>query len=358
MPLWPIVFEARQEDISENADRKLNSATSMLEQGSNLSRSLMSHLRDSDQDFTTEMSSDVMDRVAMLVKDELMKLNCRLILEGDSWPIICKPTSLDQVLVNLIINGAHACYETDETGVVKVSISQEEESDFVQIRVTDNGVGIANENINKLFAPLFSTKGVYATKSSKASNLKGTGLGLHLARQLVSEQKGDLRLESTSSSGTTFLIKIPLGEVADLVINNGDQLPEKVDDKKFKIYVADDAKENRAILKVYLKDKALSFMEAENGEINEEEILKFNPDIIFVDWLMPRFNGNDFLSYMASNEKISHLMERVVILSGLDLSDEISRWSSKVRAVAKKPISQTKLIGLLEGLNVKRHYLS
>ena len=72
----------------------------------------------------------------------------------------------------------------------------------VLLRVTDNGKGMTEEQVQRVFAPFFTTK------------KEGTGLGLALVQQIVSEHGGHVECESTSGKGTTFTIFLPLTEKA------------------------------------------------------------------------------------------------------------------------------------------------
>ena len=119
-------------------------------------------------------------------------------------PIPCFPGEINQVILNLIVNAAHAIKDTKEEESVekgKITIATHLVNSYAEIRVTDTGVGIASENIDKIFAPFFTTK----------SAGKGTGQGLALAHSVVVEKhRGTLTVESELGVGTTFVIRLPL----------------------------------------------------------------------------------------------------------------------------------------------------
>ncbi|MEM7559592.1 MAG: ATP-binding protein [Planctomycetota bacterium] len=119
-------------------------------------------------------------------------------------PIPCLPGELNQVILNLIVNAAHAIKDAKEEDSVdkgKITIATRLAAPFAEIRVTDTGVGISSENIDKIFAPFFTTK----------SAGKGTGQGLALAHSVVVEKhRGTLTVESELGVGTTFVIQLPL----------------------------------------------------------------------------------------------------------------------------------------------------
>ena len=117
-------------------------------------------------------------------------------------PVICNIGELNQVFLNLIVNAAHAIHDAgkdSETGEIHVSTSLHE--DMAVIRVRDNGCGIPEENISKLYDPFFTTKEVG----------RGTGQGLSIAHSiLVDKHGGDIHVSSRLGQGTEFVIRVPV----------------------------------------------------------------------------------------------------------------------------------------------------
>lgn len=119
----------------------------------------------------------------------------------------CMPQEISQVVLNLIVNGAHAIGEflkkegSDGKGAIKVSTTHTGER--AEIRITDTGGGIPDDIKDRVFDPFFTTKDVG----------KGTGQGLTMAyKTIVDGHKGNLSFEATQGKGTTFLISLPLGK--------------------------------------------------------------------------------------------------------------------------------------------------
>jgi PAS domain S-box-containing protein len=112
----------------------------------------------------------------------------------------CYPTSLNQVLLNLIINSAHAIEES-QTDMGLIRISTRKLDDMIDIQIQDNGAGIPKQLQDKVFNLFFTTKPVS----------KGTGQGLSLAHSIiVDKHQGKLFFESEAGLGTTFHIQLPL----------------------------------------------------------------------------------------------------------------------------------------------------
>ena len=122
-----------------------------------------------------------------------------------SLPLVpCLPGDINQVLLNLIVNAAHAIGAAQpEPGKItgRISISTQVDGDGVEIRVADNGPGIPEEHRRKIFTPFFTTKEVG----------KGTGQGLALAYNIiVNRHHGLIRFETETGKGTTFIIRLPM----------------------------------------------------------------------------------------------------------------------------------------------------
>ncbi len=116
----------------------------------------------------------------------------------------CVPGALNQVILNLLVNAAHALGDVVGDGAVAkgtITVSTRQRGDGVEIRIADTGPGIPEAIQDKIFDPFFTTKEVG----------KGTGQGLAIAHTVVVEQHGgQLTFETADGEGTTFSIRLPL----------------------------------------------------------------------------------------------------------------------------------------------------
>ena len=115
---------------------------------------------------------------------------------GDLPLVKCMPNQLNQVFMNLIVNAGQAI---EEEGDIWIKTWADQAKDKVYIQIKDNGHGIRKENINKIFDPGFTTKGVGV----------GTGLGLSICYKIIEKHQGKLEVESEANEGTTFTIELP-----------------------------------------------------------------------------------------------------------------------------------------------------
>ncbi|MEW5772005.1 MAG: ATP-binding protein [Thermodesulfobacteriota bacterium] len=113
------------------------------------------------------------------------------------------PGDFNQIMLNLVVNAAHAVGDkvgrSGEKGTIAISTRQDGE--FVEVRVCDSGIGIPEENRHKIFNPFFTTK----------PQGKGTGQGLAITHAIVEKHAGSIDFESVVGQGTTFILRLPFG---------------------------------------------------------------------------------------------------------------------------------------------------
>jgi PAS domain S-box-containing protein len=128
-------------------------------------------------------------------------------LDPDLPPVLCLPGELSQVILNLIVNAAHAVADMKEQvgskGTIKVTTRRDQE--WAEIRVTDTGIGIPESVRPNIFNPFFTTKEVG----------KGTGQGLALVHSVVVQKHGgSVSFDTEVGVGTTFVVRLPIGAAA------------------------------------------------------------------------------------------------------------------------------------------------
>jgi signal transduction histidine kinase len=123
-------------------------------------------------------------------------------LDSELPPVPCLAGEFNQVMLNLIVNAAHAISDVvgDSGQRGEIRISTRQDSAFAEIRISDTGCGIPPAIQRKIFDPFFTTKPVG----------KGTGQGLTIAHSvIVQKHGGSIRFESEQGRGTTFIIRLP-----------------------------------------------------------------------------------------------------------------------------------------------------
>jgi two-component system NtrC family sensor kinase len=136
-----------------------------------------------------------------LVGHKLKLINAQPVLElqEDLPPVECDASQMQQVVLNLALNGAEAM-ASKNGGKLKISTRLLPDGKSVELRVQDAGEGIAPENLSKIFDPFFTTK----------PEGKGVGLGLAVLYGIVKAHEGEVDVASGQNEGTTFSVMLPL----------------------------------------------------------------------------------------------------------------------------------------------------
>jgi len=123
-------------------------------------------------------------------------------LDLDLPPIACHASELNQAVLNLIVNAAHAVGDARgrDPSQGRICVGTKHMGDNVQIRVTDNGGGIPEHIRERIFDPFFTTKSVG----------RGTGQGLAVAYNVIQRHEGRIWFDTEIGTGTTFYLEIPL----------------------------------------------------------------------------------------------------------------------------------------------------
>lgn len=177
-------------ELSENADN----ASSLLYNLLNWSKTQMQNLNPRPELFNIQ---DVFQEKIRLVEKKTCKKQITLIDNSEKHFVFADKNMIGIVIQNLLTNAVKFCYTRDS-----ITISTISESKNIIITIEDSGVGITQENMNKLFK-----KNTFTTNGT--SNEKGTGLGLTICKELTQLNKGDIWVKSKVNIGSQFFIKLP-----------------------------------------------------------------------------------------------------------------------------------------------------
>jgi two-component system NtrC family sensor kinase len=150
---------------------------------------------------TVDLHSFIPEVIAMVAKKASVHgIALKQTIAADVHPVQVDPGQLQQMMVNLLNNAIDAIIARHGASGGELTVeSHTAENNHFEIRISDNGVGISPENLNKIFSPFFTTKPVG----------KGTGLGLSVCYGILNKMGGEMSVASTQNVGTTFTIRIP-----------------------------------------------------------------------------------------------------------------------------------------------------
>jgi two-component system, cell cycle sensor histidine kinase and response regulator CckA len=189
---------------SEQVGVRLDHISDAVNKAAGLIRRLMQFSRRQDLHLHSLGVNDVVREVYRLTKPLVREnIHLTLDLEEDLPPVYGDSSQLEQVLVNLIVNALDAMPDGGDLTIATHSIRHKKQA-VVEISITDTGIGIPIEIQSAIFEPFFTTK----------PEGKGTGLGLSSAFGIVRQHGGNIEVDSSPGSGTTFTVSLP-ARVAD-----------------------------------------------------------------------------------------------------------------------------------------------
>jgi signal transduction histidine kinase len=175
-------------------------AAGEIDRISTLVTELLEFSRPSGPFFQQENLNDILDKMITLIKTEAKQkeLTIETTLADDLPTVTVDKEQIKQVFINILLNAIQA---TPEKGAILVETRKIVKSNggpgFVQVEISDTGIGIPEEELDKIFTPFFTTRA------------KGSGLGLAISHQIIQEHEGTIDVKSVDKKGTTFTINLP-----------------------------------------------------------------------------------------------------------------------------------------------------
>jgi PAS domain S-box-containing protein len=199
-PLYGIMntLELLKTEVSpENKRRRiLDMALSETERLTELLRRMLSFSKPDEEERQITDVNQVLDEILLLVRKQLLEHSIRISasLSGDAGKVYASRNQLRQVFLNMIANARDAMADGG-TLSVKTATTR----DTVDVEIADTGIGIREQDLNKIFDAFFTTK----------DGVKDVGLGLSVCYGFIKDHGGDIRVSSKWGSGTTFTISLP-----------------------------------------------------------------------------------------------------------------------------------------------------
>jgi signal transduction histidine kinase len=176
-------------------------ATRSALRGRDIVKQLLVFTRSRTEERTTWRLQQLIEEAIGLVRSSIPStVGLRLALDPRTPPVVGDGTQLQQVLVNLVTNAAHAM---PKGGTVEISVEPSADGQRAQLVVKDSGQGMSPEVLERAFEPFFTTKPVG----------QGTGLGLAMVHSIVTAHDGTIHLDSSVGAGTKAIISLPAAKI-------------------------------------------------------------------------------------------------------------------------------------------------
>jgi CheY-like chemotaxis protein/anti-sigma regulatory factor (Ser/Thr protein kinase) len=229
-----------------------------------------------------------------------------------------------QILRNLVSNALKFTVR----GSVRVSCRLAQDGQLILFEVADTGIGIAPENHRRIFDEFSQVENPLQT------SVKGTGLGLPLSQRLAGLLGGSIEIRSALGQGSTFTLAIPLridGERGALPLTSTEPVtPQALD----RVLIIDDNEIERYALRQFLSTSRYEVIEATGGYDGLRLARQAQPDVIFLDLMMPDVHGFEVLKMLKAIEDTRRIP--VVLFTSQRLEGEERERSAQADALLMK----------------------
>jgi PAS domain S-box-containing protein len=283
------------------------------------------------------------------VKTQALKKAIELIYNNAAAvsTISSDPRRLKQILVNLLNN---AVKFTPEAGQVTLQVQGDAEQDVIQFSVIDTGIGIAPDDLARLFTPFVQVD------SSLNRQFEGTGLGLALVQKLTDLHGGSVHVESELGVGSRFTINLPWVKddvTQQTISDSGDKLPIPEEPEKSTlplkepskggvILLAEDNMANVLTISEYLESHGYTIVNAHNGLEAIQKAEETNPGIILMDIQMPVMDGLEAIRRLRANPRLRDTP--IIALTALAMPGDRERClTAGANEYMSKPVGLKKL---------------
>jgi PAS domain S-box-containing protein len=263
-------------------------------------------------------------------------------------PMLVDERRLKQVLVNLLTN---AVKFTPEGGKIGLEVTRVAAGPAVQIAVWDTGIGIAEEDLPRLFLPFVQLD------SRLSRQHAGTGLGLALVRRMIELHGGEIRVESEPGRGSRFVVTLPERVAAA----PSAPVPARLDPPagirphgaSGKVLVADDDETNLAVLRDLLSRQGYTVHEARDGRDAVAKARALHPDAVLMDVQMPIMDGLEAMRCIRASADIADVPMIAVTALAMQ-GDEARCRRAGADEYLSKPLALPRLLATLERLIAAR----
>jgi len=299
---------------------------------SDLIKSILLFSRQQDQIFKPTSLKPVIEETLKLLRSSIpasINIQSNLFVNDDS--VLCDATQIHEIVMNLCTNSYHAL--EDHGGEIKVELNTTQpdsslnlpSGEYICLSVADNGSGIPEDILDKIFEPYFTTKEIG----------KGSGLGLSVVHGIVKNYKGEISVKSIPRKGSTFEIFLP---VTTLEEESEDKQKAKQSDHGNETILFVDDEQTIVKLGVRSLERLGYKVTGMHDSMNALELIVSNPerfDLVITDMAMPK------LEDLELSKKIHEINPNVPVIICSGYSEKLDKTSIQIpniKAIIDKPI--------------------
>jgi two-component system, cell cycle sensor histidine kinase and response regulator CckA len=343
----------KHSQIDENSQQMLKLLENNAKRGTDLVQQILSFTRSSEGKRTIVSVSQLIEDIEQIIKSTFPK---SIVLQTDIPPglgiVLGDETQLHQVLMNLVINARDAMPNGGRLVISAIEMFVDENytkmhigakiGSHIVITVTDTGVGIYPEIIDKIFDPFFTTK----------EQGKGTGLGLSTVMSIVNNHGGFVEVSSEVGIGSQFQVYLPTSEDSSLPVMEEIQLPTGNGEL---ILVVDEEAAITQITKTTLEIHNYRVLTAQNGIQLLALYTQYKDDIqlVLIDMMMPSMAGGTAIRTL----QMINPQVQIIAMSGLASAEALLQATdSGIQGFLAKPFTANQLLtSIQEALTLIRN---
>jgi PAS domain S-box-containing protein len=347
--LTPIILSSellREKLTDEKSQRLLDTIERSTQRGANLMKQVMSFARGVESERMALQATGIISEIEKIAKETFPRsTEIRTDIPKDIWNTFGDSTQLHQVLMNLCVNARDAM---PDGGILSISAEnlfidedyahiniEAKAGPYIVIAVSDTGIGIPSEILDRIFEPFFTTK----------EPSKGTGLGLSIVLGIVKSHGGFINVYSEVGKGTVFKVYLPAITTAET---------QKADDRQSElsaghwesILVVDDEPQIRDITRAILESHGYRVLTAGDGKEAIILYLQYRDEInvVLMDMMMPVMDGSMSIREL---HKVDPEV-KIIAVSGLIEKDKLANVAGTVHAFLPKPYTTERLLKTIQ----------
>lgn len=264
-------------------------------------------------------------------------LTVETVIHNPAERLFADHVKLKQVLYNLLSNAIKFTPEKGKIVIRTDAFTNEHETDLIEVKVTDTGIGIAPENYSEIFVEFKQVD------SSVSRKYEGTGLGLALSKRLVELHGGKIGFESKLGVGSTFYFTFPKNPfIQPRREKEGPPLRGRSTDRDMVLVVEDDPKTSE-LLCIFLHNAGYRTITAFDGEDALQKARQYRPFAITLDVMLPKKDGWEVLKELKEDRDVKDIP--VLVVSVIDNKD--IGFGLGAADYLCKPVSRNELLSKL-----------